>query len=123
MEGTREAFRIRLHREYLQFKESMLLQDRLELYECCYRIDVYRNLYEIMSGLAERMPVPMLEALYGKENLLGWLYESWIKVDDSYYGGLRWHVERTLLDLGLHGKDGGADGRDEDREAADGRGD
>lgn len=123
MEGIREAFRIRLHREYLQFKESMLVQDRLELYECCYRIDVYRNLYEIMSGLAERMPVPMLEALYGKENLLNWLYESWIKVDDSYYSGLRWHVERTLLDLGLHGKDGGADGRDEDCQAADGRGD
>lgn len=28
MEGIRETFRIKLYREYLQFKESILTQDR-----------------------------------------------------------------------------------------------
>lgn len=123
MEGIRETFRIKLYREYLQFKESILTQDRAEIFESCYRIDVYRNLYEIMSGLAERMPAYMLEMLYGNVGLLDWLYESWIKVDDSHYGGLKWHVERMVLGSGPQGKEGGAYACNEEREAADRSGD
>lgn len=123
MEGIREAFRIKLYREYLQFKESMLLKDRLDLYGCCYRIDVYRNLYEIVSGLAARMPAHMLEAMYGKDGILDWLFESWTKADDSCHKELEEHVEREVLGSGLSGKEGGMDAGDEDCEAAESGGD
>ena len=120
MEGMKEVFDIKLHREYLQFKESMLMQGKDELFASCYKIDVYRNLYEIMGGLAGRMPDAMLETLYWKTGLLDWLYESWVKVEDSYYGELKMHVEKAVLNYNLWGKEGGADGRGKERKAADG---
>lgn len=123
MEGIREALQIKLYREYLQFKESMLLKDRMDLYGCCYRIDVYRNLYEIMSGLVGRMPPHILEEMYGKAGILDWLFESWTKVDDNCYKELEEHVEREVLGLGLHGKEGGMDAGDKDCETAESGGD
>lgn len=76
MEGLREIFKIKLCREFLQFKESMLGQDREELFNSCYKIDVYRNFYEIILALAVSLPEEQLEALYVKSDILEGLYRG-----------------------------------------------
>ena len=69
------------------------------------------------------MPAHMLEAMYGKDGILDWLFESWTKVDDSCYKELEEHVEREVLGFRLHGKEGGKDAGDEDCEATESGGD
>ncbi len=87
--GCVNYIQIKLYREYLQFKEFMLGQEKSELFKACYKIDIYRNLYEIMLELAGQVPEPLLEELYKEEDFLGWLYESWLKEEDSYYQELK----------------------------------
>ncbi|MCM1190058.1 MAG: DUF3848 domain-containing protein [bacterium] len=122
----KEIFCIRLQREYLQFQESMLKQDKLGLYGSCFCISVHRDIYEVLYGLAVEMPESELEVLYGKDSLLEWLYETWMKTEDSYYEELKAHVEAELLRFRLRvkqGKEDGIGGGDKESKAADGGGD
>lgn len=110
MEGLREIFKIKLCREFLQFKESMLGQDREELFNSCYKIDVYRNFYEIILALAVSLPEEQLEALYGKSDILEGLYRGWVKVEDSYFLEIQQYVENKILQTEMQGKDGETNG-------------
>ena len=105
MEGIREIFRIRLCREFLQFKESILAKDKGELFDSCSLIGVYRDIYEITLALAASLPEGQLEVLYGKSDILGWLYGGWIKEEDSYFQEMQQYVENKILQTEMQGKD------------------
>lgn len=110
MEGIREIFRIRLCREFLQFKESMLAKDKGELFDSCSKIDIYRDIYEITQALAVMLPEEHLKALYEKSDILGWLYGGWIKEDDSYFQEIKQYVCNMILQTEMQGKDGEING-------------
>ena len=97
MEGIREIFSIKLQREFLQFKETMLQQDKTGLFDSCYVIDIHRNLYEILCEIAREIPGQVLEAAYRKSNLLEWMCDSWLTVEDSCYKEMKAHVEKEIL--------------------------
>ena len=123
MEEIKEIFRIKVYREFLQYKESMLRQDKTELFASCYMIEVYQEIYGILCEVAEKQPEPVLEMLYGKDNLLEWMCETWLKVEDSYYREMKEHVEREIQRLQAQGKEDDGNGRNKEHKAADGRGD
>lgn len=125
MDGIREIFSIKLQREFLQFKESMLKQDKSGLFAACYVIDIHRNLYEILCEMARKIPEQILETAYRKSNLLEWLYGSWLKAEDSYYKELKAHVEKEILQFQpwIQEKEDETVGRNEECKAADSSGD
>ena len=119
MEGIREIFKIRLCREFLQFKESMLAKDKGELFDSCSLIGVYRDIYEITLELAVSLPEEQLEALYVKSDILEGLYRGWVKVEDSYYREMQQYVENKLLQTEVQGKDGEINGGAKERPSAE----
>ena len=121
MEGIRDIFKIKLCREFLQFKESMLGQDREELFNSCYRIDVYRNFYEIILALTVSLPEEQLKVLYDKSDILGELYRGWVKEEDSYFREMQQYVDNMILQIEMQGKDGETDGGTKECPAIEGK--
>lgn len=119
MEGIREIFKIKLCREFLQFMEFMLSQDKGELFDSCYKIDVYRNCYEMTLALVERLSEEQLEVLYGTNDILGWLYRGWIKKEDCCFREMQQYVEKMILQVEAQGKDGATDGGTKDCQTAE----
>lgn len=83
----------RLYGEYQAFKTRMLSLPANELFGRSYEIDIMVNLYEIMIQKSEGLTAEMLSALLDYENLLGYLYDRWLKVDDNKYSELEKYVE------------------------------
>ncbi len=97
MEKEVRRVNARLYLEYLKFKDDMLHKSQKEVFESCYRIDVFLNLYEIMVEKTEELPREILARLEEQEGLLERLYEGWMKKDDSAYQELKDYVENELL--------------------------
>lgn len=97
MEKQVRRVNARLYLEYLKFKDDMLRKSQEEVFESCYRIDVFLNLYEIMVEKTEELPREILMRMEKQEGLLERLYKGWMKKDDSAYQELKDYVENELL--------------------------
>lgn len=75
----------KLYLEYLKFKDDMLRKTQEEVFKNCYKIDVFLNLYEILVEKSQTLSAEILMKLEKEENILEFLYDGWMKIDDSTY--------------------------------------
>lgn len=86
----------KLYLEYLRFKDEILRKTQDEVFESCYKIDVFLNLYQIVVEKAQEMSVEMLLLLENDENILEELYRGWMKTVDDKYGEMDQFVTGKL---------------------------
>lgn len=91
--NAKEHFLKKLHNEQQLFKRSVMQMRKEEIYGEAYRIEITAILYDILIEKAELFSDNILEKLDGRENVLQFLYNTWLKKEDSLYEELCSHVE------------------------------
>ena len=93
----REIFLERLHVELHLFRDSILRKGKADIYSKSYKIEVYRNLYEILADQAAQIKESLLrKLLYQKFGILNAFYEEWLTRDDSMHAELTDYVKDEL---------------------------
>ncbi len=91
--NAKEQFLKKLHNEQQLFRRSMIQMGKEEIYGEAYRIEITAILYDILIEKAELFSENILEKLAGRENVLQFLYNTWLKKEDNLYEELCSHVE------------------------------
>lgn len=86
----------KLYLEYLKFKDDMLRKTQEEVFKNCYKIDVFLNLYEILVEKSLTLSAEILVRLEKEDNILEFLYEGWMKIDDNTYQEMCQYVNEKL---------------------------
>lgn len=73
----------KLSRELAGYKSGVLKGSREEIYGAAYEIDSVITIYELLAEEAERLETGLLEAMLVFPNLLLFLYQRWLKCEDS----------------------------------------
>ena len=98
-EELRELFCIKIGLENARFKKKMLKQSAEVLFERAYQIDTMLNLYELLMEMSQKMELEVLKTLLVFPNLLAFLYERWIKEEDSHMEELQSSLEKNVGEL------------------------
>ena len=98
-EELRELFCIKIGLENARFKNKMLNQSAEVLFERAYQIDIMFNLYELLMEMSQKMELEVLKTLLVFPNLLAFLYERWIKEEDSHMEELQSSLEKNVGEL------------------------
>ncbi len=95
----REMFCIKIGLKNTCFKKKMLKQSAEVLFERAYQIDTMINLYELLMEMSQKMELEVLKTLLVFPNLLAFLYDRWIKEEDSHIEELQHSIERNVDEL------------------------
>ena len=95
--GVREKLKEKLEAEYTEFKEDILQLTKKEIYERSYLIDVTWNLYEIPLAMVESLSEEAVNELYKLENVSEYMFQGWLKEEDSCVSELKAFVEREII--------------------------
>nr|WP_317362074.1 DUF3848 domain-containing protein [uncultured Blautia sp.] len=98
-EELRELFCTKIGLENALFKKRMLKQSTEVLFERAYQIDTMLNLYELLVEMSQKMELEVLKTLLVFPNLLAFLYERWIKEEDSHIEELQCSLEKNVGEL------------------------
>lgn len=98
-EELRELFCIKIGVENARFKKRMLKQDAEALFERAYQIDTMLNLYELLMDMSQKMELEVLKILLVFPNLLAFLYDRWLKEEDSHMEELQCSLEKNVEEL------------------------
>lgn len=98
-EELRELFCIKIGLENARFKNKMLKQSANVLFERAYQIDTMLNLYELLMEMSQKMEAEVLKTLLVFPNLLAFLYDRWLKEEDSHIEELQDALERNVDEL------------------------
>lgn len=98
-EEIRELFCIKIGLENARFKKRMLKQSAEVLFERAYQIDTMLNLYELLMEMSQKMELEALRTLLVFPNLLAFLYDRWIKAEDSHIEELQCSLEKNVGEL------------------------
>lgn len=93
-EELRELFCLKIGLENARFKQRMLKQSAEVLFERAYQIDTMLNLYELLMEMSQKMELEVLKTLLVFPNLLAFLYDRWIKEEDSHMEELQCSIEK-----------------------------
>lgn len=99
LEEMREVFGMKIYLEYEVFKLSMLQKNVGELYQEAYKIDTYINLYEILLELSQRLDVSEIKNILLCPNLLTFIYDLWLKYEDSHVSDLEEFLQIEIAKL------------------------
>ncbi len=95
----RELFCVKIGLENALFKKRMLKQSTEVLFERAYQIDTMLNLYELLMEMSQKMELEVLKTLLVFPNLLAFLYDRWIKEEDSHMEELQCSIEKNVEEL------------------------
>ncbi|WP_270457827.1 DUF3848 domain-containing protein [Faecalimonas umbilicata] len=98
-EELRELFCIKIGLENARFKERMLKQSAEVLFERAYQIDTMINLYELLMEMSQKMELDVLKILLVFPNLLAFLYDRWLKKEDSHIEELQCSVVKNVEEI------------------------
>jgi len=98
-EELRELFCIKIGLENSRFKKRMLKQSAEVLFERAYQIDTMLNIYELLMDMSQKMELEVLKILLVFPNLLAFLYDRWLKEEDSYIEELQCSLEKNVGEL------------------------
>lgn len=98
-EELRELFCIKIGLENARFKQKMLKQSAEVLFERAYQIDTMLNLYELLVEMSQKMELEVLKTLLVFPNLLAFLYDRWLKEEDSHIEELQGSLEKNVSEL------------------------
>ena len=98
-EQLKEIFLKRLFIEYELFKDSMLRKERKDIFDESYRIEIYKNIYQILIHEAAEIPETVLRKMvYQSYEVMEFFYQEWLKREDSSHTELSEYVSRELED-------------------------
>ena len=98
-EELRELFCIKIGLENSRFKKRMLKQSAEVLFERAYQIDTMLNLYELLMEMSQKIELEVLKTLLVFPNLLAFLYDRWLKEEDSHIEELQDALEKNVDEL------------------------
>lgn len=98
-EELRELFCLKIGLENTCFKKKMLKQGVEVLFERAYQIDTMLNLYELLIEMSQKMELEVLKTLLVFPNLLAFLYDRWLKEEDSHIEELQCSLEKNVGEL------------------------
>ena len=83
----------------MEFKRNMLKKSKADIFGEAYKIDTVINIYEILLSRAEYLSDIVLCCLLQQSNVLGMLFDTWMKKQDSAYEELLQHVEESIVEF------------------------
>ena len=94
-----KTFCRKLGRELDQFKKRMMEKGKEEIYCSAYQIDSVICIYEALIELSGRIPEETLEAVTVFPGLLNFLYDRWMKYEDSHMEDIAYCLNGELSDI------------------------
>jgi len=94
-----KTFCRKLGRELDQFKQRMMEKGKEEIYCSAYQIDSVICIYEALIELSGRIPEETLEAVTVFPGLLNFLYDRWMKYEDSHMEDIAYCLNRELSNI------------------------
>lgn len=95
----RKYFLSRIFGEYQAYKASVLGCTNSEIFGRNFEIDSIVNIYVILTEKAGKLPDDTLAVLLEQKNILGSLYDLWLKKEDSSYQELEEFVTGEIKNL------------------------
>ena len=98
--GENEGKRLLIRRLYLElqiFQYSVLSKTKREIYESAYKIELMASIYELLVELVESINETMVNYLLKwNGSILEFLYQAWLKQEDSTWEELEAHITSAL---------------------------
>lgn len=108
-EEVEELFCTKINLELRRFKESMLQKESEEIYGSAYQIDSMINFTELLFSLSRKISVETLKRLLLFPNLLAFVYDRWLDMEDSHVEELTDCLERCIKEIeNMHKAEQGA---------------
>ena len=98
-EELEELFCFKIGRELERFKEEMRELDLEEILARAYQIDTLISIYEILVEISRQIGKEVLERTILFPDLLAFLYEEWMKEEDSHMQELQESLCRSLGEI------------------------
>lgn len=92
-------FCLKINVEYQKFKKEQLELSVEEIYGNAYSIQFYMCIYESLLELSQKLSEDVLATLVTFPNLLTYLFERWLKVEDSLDEELNDFLEYKIIEL------------------------
>ena len=92
IDELRVLLRIKITQEYQLFKERLMHKTKEEIYAKSYKIDTYVTIYECLLEISQQLEEKEIRKLLISSDLLAFLYEKWLKKEDSYNVEITDHI-------------------------------
>ena len=89
-------FKGKISMELNKFKRQILDMEPEEIWACAYEIDTKITVYELLVEIIPVMLEEQLQGLISFPNVLDYLYEMWLKEEDSHLDELKVCVVKQL---------------------------
>ncbi len=90
---------LKVNVEYEKFKKAQLALSAEEIYGNAYRIQCYMCIYENMLELSQKLSENVLATLVIFPELLAYLFEGWLKVEDSSDEELNGYLQEEIAEI------------------------
>lgn len=112
-----ELLQKRLYIELQLFKDTLLQQEKEEIYNSSYKIEAFADIYEILLGSLGQLDEGILRGfLHQESGILENFYQGWLTREDCIFDELKAYVGSEL------GEAAKAEKPDERKEDTDGTG-
>ena len=98
-EELEELFCVKIGRELERFKEEMRELDLEEILARAYQIDTLISIYEILVEISRQIGKEVLERTILFPDLLAFLYDGWMRQEDSHMQELQTAVLGELEEM------------------------
>lgn len=88
---------LKVNAEYKQFKLKQLQRPVEEVYNNSYEINIYTCLFETILEMSQMLSEKQLVNLINTPDLLAFLYENWLRVEDSAQDELEAYLKREIM--------------------------
>ena len=98
-EDLEVLFCFKIGKELEQFKDKIAKMDLDEIMACAYQVDTIITIYELLLEMSRQLGKEILETIILYPNLLAFLYEKWMKEEDSHMEELQESLCRSLGEI------------------------
>ena len=98
-EDLEVLFCFKIGKELEQFKGEIEKMDQDEILARAYQVDAIITIYELLLEMSRQLGKEILETVILYPNLLAFLYEEWMKEEDSHMQELQESLCRSLGEI------------------------
>lgn len=98
-EDLEVLFCFKIGKELEQFKGEIEKMDLDEILAHAYQVDTIITIYELLLEMSRQLGKEILETVILYPNLLAFLYEKWMKEEDSHMQELQESLCRSLGEI------------------------
>lgn len=98
-EDLEVLFCFKIGKELEQFKDKIAKMDLDEIMARAYQVDTIITIYELLLEMSRQLGKEILETIILYPNLLAFLYEKWMKEEDSHMQELQESLCKSLGEI------------------------